>query len=544
MGAYANFWKGEIAYRKQDYDAAIRYFALYLKENVAPLGEANPLAARYNTGYSFLQKENYRQALNFFEQVTLKCSAISPATEQDAYVRSADCYFMLKDFTRAKSMYENVINNALTQSDYATYQTAMIAGIKSSTEKIRILNSLPRIYPKSNLLMDVNMEIALTCIADEKFADAIPYLDAIISSNEGNGLKPKAYVKQGLAYFNNNDNRHALAAYQALIQKYPQSPETAEALGVIKEIYIEEGKPDEYLELMKKNGISISASEADSISYTAALLKYNNNDCAAAISGFSGYISKYQAGAYLLDAYYLRSDCYYRNKDWENALSGYDYVNSKGLNKYFETATLTAARTCYFELKDYYKARKYFESLRNNSTKQDILLEALRGLVRSCYQLKEYGSANNYANDLLAKKGISTDDKSIGFLVLGKSQQLAGDYAGAIVSFRSAAAINKSSWGAEARYENASCNFMMNNLSAAEKTAMSVIKETGSYDLWVTKSYILLGDIFMKQKDYFNARATYESVAKNATIPALRNEAQQKLDAAIEEEKQHSKISN
>ncbi|MEO7522594.1 MAG: hypothetical protein ABIT58_00790, partial [Ferruginibacter sp.] len=82
------------------------------------------------------------------------------------------------------------------------------------------------------------------------------------------------------------------------------------------------------------------------------------------------------------------------------------------------------------------------------------------------------------------------------------------------------------------------------NVSAAEKAAMAAIKETGSYDEWVTKSYILLGDIFMKQRDYFNAKATYESVAKNAAITELKNEAQQKLDIAISEEKQNSKIGN
>ena len=71
-----------------------------------------------------------------------------------------------------------------------------------------------------------------------------------------------------------------------------------------------------------------------------------------------------------------------------------------------------------------------------------------------------------------------------------------------------------------------------------------MIKETGSYDMWVTKSYILLGDIFLEQKDYFNAKATYESVSKNAAIPALKTEAQQKLDKAIAAEKQQSKISD
>jgi predicted nucleic acid-binding protein len=90
----------------------------------------------------------------------------------------------------------------------------------------------------------------------------------------------------------------------------------------------------------------------------------------------------------------------------------------------------------------------------------------------------------------------------------------------------------------------AAAYFNQGNLSVAEKYAMSVIKETGSYDNWVTKSYILLGDIFMKQKDYFNAKATYESVANNAAIEILKTEARQKLEAAKAEEKKSSKISN
>ena len=125
---------------------------------------------------------------------------------------------------------------------------------------------------------------------------------------------------------------------------------------------------------------------------------------------------------------------------------------------------------------------------------------------------------------------------------MGKSQQLNSDCAGAIASFKSCAAINKAAWGAEARYEIASCQYSMGSYSIAEKSALAVIKETGSYDFWVTKSYILLGDIFMQQKDYFNAKATYESVAKNSVIPELKSEAQQKLDRAIEEEKTVSKV--
>ncbi|MBS1496279.1 MAG: tetratricopeptide repeat protein [Bacteroidetes bacterium] len=543
---YANFWKGEIAYRLQQYDGAIQHLTLYLQSNAPSQGEASPAAAKYDLGYSWMQKQNFKQALFYFEQIAKTTSASATAMEQDAFLRSADCNYMLKDFARANSMYQSVVANALQQSDYALYQQGMIAGVKNSAEKVRILNSLIKQYPSSSLVPDVNMEIALTYIADENFNAAVPFLNNILASNASNagGLKPKAYLKLGLAYYNANNNAQALNSYQQLIQKYPQSPEADEAMGIIKDIYVEEGRPNDYVDLMKKNGKAVSVTEADSLTYTAALIKYNANDCAAAIAGFNNYLGRYANGAYTIDANYYSADCYEKNKDWANALKGYAYVNAKGLNKYFEKASLAAARINYFEIKDFAAAKKYFESVRSNAVNQDNILEALRGLVRSDYQLKDYASANDEAKELLTKKGITTDDRSIGFLVLGKSQQVANDCNAAIASFKSCAAINKSSWGAEARYEIAHCYFGLNNLSSAEKAAMAVIKETGSYDFWVTKSYILLGDIFMQQKDYFNAKATYESVAKNSTIDELKTEAQQKFDKAAAEEKQNSKIGN
>ncbi len=540
---YANFWRGEIAYRQQRYDEAVRFLSTFSESNLPAQGEANQTTAKYNIAYSKFQKEDFAQAAAYFEQVTKTVSPTSSALVHDAYIRTADAYYMQRDYTKANAMYDASIAASSPQSDYAMYQKAMIAGIKNGTEKIKILNNVNKQYPASLLGQDINMEIALTYIAETKFADAVPYLNTIIASNNG-GLKPRAYLKLGLAHYNNKNNTEALKAYTALMKTYPQSAEADEATDIVKGIYVEEGRPDDYVALMNQIGKQVSVSEADSLSYTAAINKYDAGDCTNAITGFTNYLSKFSNGAYALEANYFRSVCYQKNKDLPNALIGYDYVNSKGNSKYFEKATLEAARINYFELKNYAEAKKYFESLRTNSVIQDNQLEALRGLVRCYYQTKDYTQANISSKELLARKGISTDDKSIGFLVLGKSQQVADDCAAAIASFKSVAAINRSAWGAEARYELASCQFTQNNLAAAEKAALATIKETGSYDEWVTKSYILLGDIFMQQKDYFNAKATYESVAKNTTIPELKTIAQQKLDAAIEVEKSQSKIGN
>ena len=541
---YANFWRGEIAYRQNRYDDAIHFMNAFLQSGAFTQGEASPATAKYDVGYSYFKKENFKQAITFLSQVVSIINPQSSSLEQDAYVRTADSYFMTRDFAKAKIMYDNVLNNALPQSDYALFQEAMIAGIKSSSEKIRILNALLRQYSLSDLAADVNLEIANTYMADEKFRDAIPYLNNILGlKSNSNGLKPKVYLKLGLAYYNMNNNAEALTWYQKLVSLYPQSPEADEALANMKNIYVEQGKTSEYLDVLKKAGKNISVSEADSLTYSAAELKFNIGDCSNAVNEFNNYLGQYPSGSFALKAYYFRSTCYVKIKDYKNAITGFDIVANNGGGKYTEMAALDAARIAYFELLDYPRAKIAFTRLREVATSQDNQLEALRGLVRTFYQTKGYAEANTFAKELLTRKGLSTDDKAIANLVLGKSLQTTNQCEQALTAFKAVAAVNKSAWGAEARYEIAHCYFTMSNLPLAEKSALEVIKITGSYDLWVTKAYILLGDIYMQQKDYFNAKAAYQSVAANSTIPETKKEAQEKLDKAIADEKTNSKVS-
>ena len=89
----------------------------------------------------------------------------------------------------------------------------------------------------------------------------------------------------------------------------------------------------------------------------------------------------------------------------------------------------------------------------------------------------------------------------------------------------------------------ANCFFSQNKYSDAERAAFEVIKKAGSYEDWVTRAYILLGDIYYKQKDYFNAKATYKSVVDNAKIESMRQEAERKLKDITAEEASGSKVS-
>ncbi len=539
-----SFWKGEVSYRTNKLDDAIKYYNGYISGGSPTSGEVTPTNARYNLGYCYLRKENYAVALTFFEPLARNPALNSDELTQDAYIRTADCYFMERNYAKAKTMYDNVIKLSWPQEDYATFQSSMVAGIRNPKEKITLLSTMARKFPSSPLVTNANMEIAVTYMSDEKYDQAIPYLNTVIKSTGNSSLKPQAYQKLGTAYYNLNNNAAALQQYQKLLSEYPNSPESEDALASIKVIYIEQGKPDEYASFMRQAGRPISVSTEDSLTYFAAENQLTAGNTTAALNSFNGYVQKFPQGSYSIDANFYRGELYNTKKDWNNALSGYETVAENSPNKYAERAILAAARIYFFELKNYAKSEAYYTQLIQETSSQENKLEGMRGLLRSQYQLQKWTEAVANAKELSSAKGSSSDDKALANMAIAKSYQVNGQADLALANFKTVVQLNKGALAAEARYEIANSWFVLNKLSDAEKAAFEVINKSGSYDFWVTKAYILLGDIYFRQKDYFNAKATFQSIVDNTLDPTLKTEAQTKLSRVEEEESKSSKVGN
>jgi TolA-binding protein len=537
---FINFWKGEIAYRTGKLDDAIRYYFEYLKSG-AVNGEVNPVNAKYNLGYCFLKRENYKQAQGFFEQIVSNPKINASTIEQDAYVRTADCYYMNRDYTKALAMYDKVLSYSWASGDYALFQKAMVTGVSNSKGKIDLLNSISRKYPGSSLNADANFEIANTHIAAEQFREAIPYLKNVVG-DPASSLKPKAYLKMGIAYYNLNSDAEALKQYTTILQQFPNAPEAEAALENARIIYIDQGKTSEYVTFARNMGKEITVNQEDELAYQEAEVQFNNGNFPAAAKKFEDYLTRFPEGKYAMEALYYKSEIYYNQKDWAKAAPGYELLADRAPNKFGEKALVLAARLNFFDLKNYEKAEKYFTSLKSFASSQENKLEAMRGLLRAQYQLEKWKDAVANAKDLLNEKGIGTDDKILANMAIAKSYQTSNDCAQAITYYRQVATLSKSAYGAESRYAIAECFFGQNRLEDAEKAAFEVVNKSGSYELWATKAYILLGDIYFKQKDWFNAKATFQSVVDNAKMEDLRQEAERKLSLAVEEEKKSSKV--
>ena len=310
----ANFWKGEIAYRNGKTDESVNYFLTYLKNPVIN-GEVNINHARYSLAYGYLKNENYVLAKEYFEQITKSITASSTAIEQDAFLRSADCYFMSKDFKQSLQIYETVISLRLPSADYALYQKGIIAGaMNKNNEKVVLLQSLEKQFPSSSLIADANLEIANTYLADENFQLAIAPLQKVIANSKAAAMGPQAYLKLGVVYFNLNKNEESLNSFKKLVTGYPNTQESNDAIEYIRNIFIANQKPGEFIDFMKQNGKPITNTEEDSLTFRSSMLRYEAKDMVAAKAGFVSYLTKFPTGRYEIEANYLSAEIAIANK--------------------------------------------------------------------------------------------------------------------------------------------------------------------------------------------------------------------------------------
>ncbi|OYW18373.1 MAG: hypothetical protein B7Z54_06215, partial [Sphingobacteriales bacterium 12-47-4] len=354
---YVQFWKGEIAYRNNDLDNAIRFYNGYKDAGAPTNGEANANTVRYNLGYCYLRKENYPVALTFFESLSKNPALNSDPLTQDAYLRTADCYYMERNYNKAKPMYDNVVKFSWPAEDYATFQLAMLAGVKNTSEKVKLMNNLTRKFPRSGLVNDANLEIANAYLSDERFSEAIPYLDKLISGNDER-FKPQAYLKSGNAFYNVNNNNEALTRYKKLVSTYPNTQEAEDAIGNIRAIYVEQGQPDEFAGFMRQAGRPLSVSTEDSLTWAAAEIQYANGNKDAALNSFGTYLQRFPTGAHALEANFYSAGIYADRKKWPEAISRFDYVAERAPNQYAEASVLQLSRISFFELKNYAQIRK------------------------------------------------------------------------------------------------------------------------------------------------------------------------------------------
>jgi tetratricopeptide (TPR) repeat protein len=306
-----------------------------------------------------------------------------------------------------------------------------------------------------------------------------------------------------------------LASYKYVIQKYPQTPASQEALVAVKDIYVSMGDPQGYFDLLKQfPGAMISTSSQDSIVYQSAEAQFVKGDYKKALSGFDSYIQSYPNGAFLLPARFYRAECNLMNGNTSVAVDDYEFVIGQPTNRFTERSLLKASNIR-FQQGDYKKAAMYYEALGEVAKTEDAQRESLLGALRSNHQMKQYSKTIELANKVVATQGMPEGVLIEATFYRGFASQQMGNTSQAISDFESTIKRIDNEWAAESKYQLASIAYTRKDYSAAEKHCFEFISVYPSYAKWLIKTYILLSDIYVAQAQYFQAKATLQSVLDN-----------------------------
>ena len=538
------FWMGEIEFRKNNFGAAAKYFLQFLTVPGYSSGDVNEVNAYYNLGYCYYELEDYKKAYANFEKVFLIDNDFSDTKVRESILRAADCYFMDKNFAKAKSLYSRVAELNGFGVDYALFQLSLIEGMKSPQTKISLLKDAVEKYSQSPYINLMNMELADTYMSEENFDEAISVLKKLITKvDKEDELMPISILKLGIAYYNIDNTQEAVKQYNILIKEFPSSSQTAEALENAKLMFLEEGKIDDYQHFLESAGKSISLVEKDSLTYRYIQNAYSIDPSPSILSTLDSYINQFPKGLYITNVLALKADVQLKSKSYLAAAQTFEEIASKGAGPLQEKSINNAAKLYFTDLKDYSAALRCYKKLIEVTNNPSTQLDGFRGVVRSFYNLQKFDESFDWANKLLTYQFVSKEDSALSYLMLGYAEQGKKEYQKSNNYFLASIASSSVTMGAEARYQIANNHYLNESYVDAEKEAINTIENGGSSEKWITKAYILLADLFIVQKDYFNAKATLKSVVEHCNIPALKNEATQKLKLAELEEKTTNKKS-
>ena len=457
----------------------------------------------------------YDESHSWFRKYIKNKSETDKARWDDANMRTADCFYAMRQFDNSLDFYNAAISNHSSSADYALFQKGIIMGLQNNQQgKAASMETLLAQYPKSKYKPDALFESGRVAMSMNNDTKAEASFNKLLSDYPQSNYNGRALLNIGLLQYTGKQDEQALQTYKKVIVKYPGTAEAAEALNGVKNIYVGNGKPDDYFSYIKTvPNASVSNGAQDSITYEAAEQRYLKGNMEEAATDFSNYLSRFPEGAFRLNATFYKAECDYRNKSYDMALAGYEEIIGKPKNIYTEKSLVKAA-TIQFRNAKLDEAIVYFRKLEETADMLDNILTAQTGLMRCYNNTSQREEAITYAQKIIASEKASKEMVNEAHLIYGRSSMEAGDLA---TAQREMSIIAKQSGevGAEAKYGLALIQNKLQNFKSSKDKCFEVINAVPSYNYWIGKSFILLADNYIALGDTFQAKHTLKSIVDN-----------------------------
>lgn len=508
----AKYWEAESYYRLKNYKTALEKF-----NNISKTTEIEDLLLLdYNIGYTNFKLKNYESSIKSF-QTFIKNDSIDSTFKNDALIRLADSYFAITKFDKAIASYQKVINNLGADADYAEYQIGMSYGFsKQYRKKTQALTNVVNNYQVSSLKDDALFQLAATYTVIKENEKAHQAYDRLASKHPNSIFLPKAFVRQGLLYYSEDKNLAALQKYKETTSRFPNSPDALEAVANARNIYIDEGNVEDYVEWIKTlKFININNSDLDNTAFAAAEKKYfESKDGNDIIATLTKYTQQFPDGIHRLKSNYYLADVLYKVKEFDRAIAYYEVVLEEEQNEYSEVA-LSKLSQIYLNKDQFNNALPLLDRLEQEAYVTENVLFAQSNLMKGYYETEAFDLAIEYAKKLLLRGKLEKSLEYDAKLIIARAAFKDGDLFTAEEFYTE---IERNATGelkAEALYYSAFFKNQQKDYQASNKVVQKLIADYSAYKYWAVRSYIIMGKNYYGLKDVYQATFVLENIIKN-----------------------------
>ncbi|WP_299275237.1 tetratricopeptide repeat protein [uncultured Psychroserpens sp.] len=532
----ATFWKAETDYHLNNFDEALIGFKQFMQQSEsANVNEINNID--YNIAYTYFKLKDYNQATANFQKF-ITSHKDDKLRLNDAYLRLGDGYFVSTNYNKAIAAYDEAIAINEIEGDYASFQKTMSYGyIGQGAKKIQGLISFIDDFPRSSLRDDAMYELANSYVKSNETEKAMATYERLISEYRTSVFISKVLLRQGLSYYNSNDNERALRKLKLVANNYPSTEEANQAVSTARLIYIDLGRVDEYAAWVKTlDYVDVTDAELDNTAYLAAEKQYLDNNTDGAIRQFNKYLNEFPNGIHALKSHFYVAQLYSKKELPDNARPHYEYVVSKQRGEFTEQAMVRLSEI-YLNASDWDKAIPLLKRLETDADYPQNVTYAQSNLMNAYYQKENYSEAVNYAEKVLQNSKIDNNVKSDAQVIIARSAIKTGNEAKAKEAYARVEKIATGALAAEALYYNAYFKHKEGKFQSSNTTVQKLARDYSSYKYYSAKGLVVMAKNYDALGDAFQATYILESVITNfAEFDDVVSEAQEELNRIKAEE--------